>query len=150
MYVLDTNVVSELRKARVGKADQRVVAWAEAVDAEQLFITATIALELEAGVLLVEHRDRAQGAVMRDWLENRVWPAFQGRVLPIDFEVARQCARMHVPDRRGERNALIAATAIVHGMIVVTRNVKDFAPTGVRVLDPWTPSDPRATGKPAR
>ena len=100
-------------------------------------MSAITVLELELGVLLLERRDPAQGAVMRAWLESHVLPAFAGRVLPVDTTVALHCAKLHVPDPRAERDALIAATAQVHGMTVVTRNVADFAATGVPVLDPW-------------
>ncbi len=137
MYVLDTNVVSELRKASSGKADHRVTQWAASVPPTNLFLSAITILEFEQGVLLVERRDRAQGAALREWLDRRVLPAFAGRVLPIDTDVARRCARLHVPDPQGERDALIAATALVHGMTVVTRNADDFVPTGVRVINPW-------------
>lgn len=138
MWVLDTNVVSELRKVRSGKADTRVAAWSEEVDAATLYLSAITVLELETGILLVERRDTAQGALLRIWLERHVLPAFEGRILPVDTAVARRCARLHVPDRHGERDALIAATALVHGMTVVTRNVQDFAPLGVEVVNPWT------------
>jgi predicted nucleic acid-binding protein len=95
-------------------------------------------MELEQGVLMIERRDPAQGRVLRTWLESQVMPAFDDRVLPIDAAVARRCASLHVPRTRGERDALIAATALVHGMAVVTRNVADFEPTGVAVINPWT------------
>lgn len=137
MFVLDTNVVSELRRAKTGRADARVVAWANGAAAASLFVSVVTVLELEQGVLLAERRDGAQGEVLRRWLETQVLPAFEGRVLLVDVAVARRCARLHVPDRRGERDALIAATALVHGMVVATRNVADFAPTGVRLVDPW-------------
>lgn len=137
MYVLDTNVLSELRKARLGKADANVVAWAASVDAGALFVSAISLLELELGVLSVERRDAVQGALLRAWLEQQVLPEFSARTLPVDTDVARRCARLHVPDRRGERDALIAATALVHGMTVATRNVADFAPTGVGIINPW-------------
>ena len=137
MYVLDTNVVSELRKASAGKADHRVTQWAASVPPTSFFLSAITILELEQGVLLVERRDRAQGAALREWLDRGVLPAFAGRVLPIDTDVARRCARLHVPDPHGERDALIAATALVHGMTVATRNANDFVPTGVRVINPW-------------
>ncbi|MFM2057354.1 MAG: hypothetical protein RLY71_1739 [Pseudomonadota bacterium] len=137
MFVLDTNVVSELRKAKAGKADPNVTAWAAGVPTGSLFISAITVLELETGVLLVERRDPAQGAVLRAWLDHHVMPAFAGRVLAVDATVAQRCARLHVPDPRAERDALIAATALVHGMTVVTRNVADFAPTGVAMLNPW-------------
>lgn len=137
MYLLDTNVVSELRKAKAGKADRNVTAWAASVPAAGLFLSAISILELETGILLVERRDPAQGAVLRAWLDDHVLPAFAGRVLPVDTVVAQRCARLHVPDPRSDRDALIAATALVHGLTVVTRNVADFAPTGVALVNPW-------------
>ncbi len=140
MYLLDTNVVSELRKVRLGKADANVAAWADSIDAAELFVSAITIMELELGVLSIERRDAAQGAVLRAWLERQVLPEFAERTLPIDTAVAQRCARLHVPDKRSERDALIAATALVHGMTVATRNVADFAPTGVAIIDPWRPS----------
>jgi predicted nucleic acid-binding protein len=139
MYILDTSVVSELRKASGGRADKSVTAWAASIPSSSLFLSAITILELELGVLLAERREPAQGAVLRAWLDNRVLPAFADRVLPIDTDVARQCARLHVPDPRGERDALIAAAALAHSMTVVTRNVVDFAGTGVAVINPWNP-----------
>lgn len=142
MYLLDTNVVSELRKAKTGKADPRVIAWATETSASEMFLSAISVLELELGVLLVERRDGAQGEVLRVWLDRHVLPAFEGRILPVDTAVAQRCARLHVPDPRAERDALIAATASVHGLTVVTRNVSDFEATGVGLLDPWADPSP--------
>jgi hypothetical protein len=140
MYVLDTNVVSELRKVRFGKADPRVARWADSVDAIGLYVSAITILELEIGVLQMESRDPGQGAMLRAWMDNHVLPEFMERVLPVDMAVARRCARLHVPDRRAERDALISATALVHGMTIVSRNLADFEPTGVSVLNPWNDS----------
>jgi predicted nucleic acid-binding protein len=137
MFVLDTNVVSELRKARLGKADANVAAWTESVDAADLFVSAITIMELEFGVLSIERKDATQGAMLRSWLDQHVLPEFSGRTLPVDTAVAIRCARLHVPDKRGERDVLIAATALVHGMTLVTRNVADFMPTGVAVINPW-------------
>ncbi len=137
-HLLDTNVVSELRRAKAGKADPRVTAWAESVPVASLFLSVITMLELEMGVLLIERRDPAQGAVLRAWLDGQVLPAFSGRILAVDTAVARRCAKLHVPDPRSERDALIAATALTHGLTVVTRNVADFEPTGVGTLNPWT------------
>lgn len=137
MFLLDTNVVSELRKGASGKADRHVMAWARRQATAQLYISVVTLLELELGVLLRERRDAAQGAALRAWLDGQVVPAFAGRTLPVDAPVAVRCARLHVPDRRSERDALIAATALVHGMTVVTRNVTDFEATGVALVDPW-------------
>lgn len=138
MFVLDTNVVSELRKVRLGKADGRVANWAESVDVADLYLSVITVQELEIGVLLAERRDPAQGAVFRVWLDSHVMPAFAGRILPIDMAVAQRSAKLHVPDPRPARDGLIAATALVHGMTVVTRNLADFEASGVRLLNPWT------------
>ena len=137
MLLLDTNVLSELRKVGAGRADARVAAWAASVDAAQLYVSAISIMELELGVLAMERKDTAQGALLRTWLEAQVLPEFAQRTLAIDSAVARRCARLHVPDKRGERDALIAATALVHGMAVATRNVADFAATGVEIINPW-------------
>lgn len=137
MFILDTNVVSELRKVRLGKADVKVARWAESVDASNLFVSAITVMELELGVLSVERKDSTQGAMLRLWLEQQVLPEFSSRTIPIDTAVAQRCAQLHVPDKRGERDALIAASALVHGMAVVTRNVADFKPTGVTIINPW-------------
>ena len=137
MYELDTNVVSELRKNRLGKADAHVAAWADSIDAADLYLSAITVQELEIGVLLAERRDPSQGAVFRAWLNSHVLPAFAGRILAVDTAVAQRSARLHVPDPRRVRDGLIAATALVHGMTVVTRNVADFEPMGVQILNPW-------------
>lgn len=139
MYLLDTNVVSELRKIRIGKADPHVASWAGTVNATAMFMSVITLMELELGVLAIERKDATQGALLRTWLNQQVLPEFAERTLVIDTAVAQQCARLHVPDKQGERDALIAATALVHGMTVVTRNVADFKPTGVLVLNPWAP-----------
>jgi toxin FitB len=137
MYLLDTNVVAELRKAKAGKADKSVTAWANSVAPASLFLSTITVLEMELGVLLMERRDTAQGAILRTWLDGHVLTAFADRILAVDIAVARQCARLHIPDPKSERDAFIAATALVHGMIVVTRNVADFAATPVTTLNPW-------------
>ena len=138
MYLLDTNVVSELRKIRAGKADLQVATWADSTDAADLYISVITVQELEIGVLLAERRDPAQGAVLRAWLNGHVLPAFAARILFVDTAVALRSARLHVPDLRPVRDGLIAATALVHGMTLVTRNVSDFRLAGVRLLNPWT------------
>ena len=143
MYILDTNVISELRKIRLGRADKQVAQWADTVETVELYISVITVQELEIGVLLSERRDPAQGVVLRQWLAERVLPAFAGRVLPVDTAVAQRSAKLHVPNPRPIRDCLIAATALVHGMKVVTRNVADFEMTGVGLINPWVPSSQR-------
>jgi predicted nucleic acid-binding protein len=137
MFLLDTNVIAELRKAGDGKADANVVAWLSSVDATSLYLSAIALMELELGILRIERRDIAQGARLRTWMDRHILPEFSERTLPIDVPVALRGARLHVPDPRPNNDALIAATALVHGMTLVTRNVTDFAPTGVPLLNPW-------------
>jgi predicted nucleic acid-binding protein len=139
MFLLDTNVVSELRKAKAGKANPGVTAWAKDVPAPSLFLSVISLHELEHGVLLVERRDRKQGRVLRRWLDRSVVNAFSDRFLPVDEQVARRAAALHVPDPAPFRDALIAATALVHAMTVVTRSTSDFSRfSGVEVKNPWT------------
>ncbi len=137
MQLLDTNVVSELRKIKLGRTNRQVSRWAASAPVGAIFISVITLMELETGVRLVERRDTAQGALLRAWLNTQVIPGFAGRVLPVDAAVALRCAALHVPDPRPERDALIAATALVHGMTVVTRNVADFTSMGVALLNPW-------------
>ena len=135
MYILDTNVVSELRKAK--KANQNVKKWAQPLPAASLYISVISVLELEIGILLLERRDQGQGRILRAWMDRHVVPTFSGRILAIDTAVAQRCAMLHVPNSRSDRDALIAATALVHGLTVATRNVADFERMGVGVLNPW-------------
>lgn len=135
MFLLDTNVISELR--RPDRADRNVLAWANAVPATNFFMSAISILEIEVGARLIERKDATQGAVLRAWIDSQILARFEGRILAIDTAVAQRCAQLHVPNPRAERDALIAATALVHGLTVVTRNVGDFEPTGVPLLNPW-------------
>ena len=137
MYLLDTNVISELRKAGDGKADVNVVAWLSSVKAETLYLSAVSLMEIELGILRMLRRDTAQGGMLRAWMESRILPEFSNRTLPVDTAVALRCALLHVPDPRAERDAFIAATALVHGMTVVTRNTADFVQCGVALVNPW-------------
>jgi predicted nucleic acid-binding protein len=135
MYLLDTNVISELR--RLERADSNVVAWANTVPAASFFLSAISILEIELGALQIARRDTAQGAVLRAWIDEQILPRFEGRILAVDTTVAQRCAQLHVPDPSAERDALIAATALVHGLTIVTRNVADFERIGVALLNPW-------------
>ena len=141
MYLLDTNVVSELRRGKRG-ASPNVYAWAASVSTGSLYLSAITVLELETGVRLLERRDARQGETLRNWLDDQVMPAFAGRILPIDIDIARCCAGLHVPDRRPHRDVFIAATALVHAMTVVTRNTADFAAMDIATLDPWLGASP--------
>jgi predicted nucleic acid-binding protein len=136
MHLLDTNVVSIFR--RVDKAPQQILDWAASVDAEDFYLSVITILEIEQGILMKERKDKVQADIYRDWLNNDILVRFEDRILPIDLAVARRCARLHVPDPKSERDALIAATALVHGMTVVTRNEADFKATGVPLIDPWS------------
>lgn len=137
MYLLDTNIISELRKAKSGRSDKNVIQWASSVSATSLFLSVITILEIETGILLAERRDPQQGALLRSWLNTHVLPAFSDRIIAFDVAIAQCCAKLHVPNPRSDRDAIIAASALVHGMTVVTRNVEDFEPTGVEIFNPW-------------
>lgn len=138
MYVLDTNVVSEIRRAASGRAEQRVIQWALRVEPALTYISVVTFMELEIGMQLVERRDEPSGVILRRWLEDDVRVAFEGRMLPVDIEVARIAAQLHVPGPAPVSDALIAATAMAHSMTVVTRNTSDFSRfDGLDLLNPW-------------
>ena len=134
-FLLDANVLGELRLARTG--NENVIALVDSIPRNLQFISVITLLEVEQGVLRKERQDPAQGAKLRIWLDNAVRPNFSKRILPVTETVALRCARLHVPNKKPERDALIAATALVHDLAVVTRNVKDFSPMNVAVLNPW-------------
>ena len=137
MYLLDTNVISELRKVGAGRANASVALWADSVDAADLYISVITVQELEIGVVLALRKGAQQGAVLRNWMDRHVLPAFENRILPVDLAVAQRSAQLNVPAPRPVRAGLIAATALVHAMTVVTRNVADFQQCGVSLINPW-------------
>ena len=134
MYLLDTNVISELRKSN---ADANVVTWAKKIPTNELYLSSITILEIEMGILRVERKDKTQGLALRAWIENTVIPEFKDRTLNVDIYVARTCAQLHVPNPKSERDALIGATALVHNMPIVTRNTKDFEGMNLRLINPW-------------
>jgi predicted nucleic acid-binding protein len=136
MYLLDTDVISALR--RRDRIEPRVLAWIDATPDTDLFISSVTILEIEYGALLRHRRDEAQGALFIDWIRRLILPSFAGRIIAFDTAIALRCAALHVPDRRPERDAMIAATGLEHRLIVVTRNSTDFRSMGVPVLNPWT------------
>ena len=137
MYLLDTNVISEMRKSTARRADPAVQSWTDRTDIRLFYLSAVTILELEKGVLQRSRKDSAQGTVLHRWLHQQVIPAFHDRIFAIDTTIALRCAALHVPATAAYYDALIAATALVHNMTVVTRNTADFASTGVSVLNPW-------------
>jgi toxin FitB len=137
MYLLDTNVISEMRKSAVRRAHPAVQRWSDGARRESLYLSSISVLEMETGILLMQRRDSVQAETLRQWLHEVILPGFAGHVLEVDPEIALRCATLHVPVTAPYADSLIAATALVHGFTVVTRNVKDFQPMGVKVLNPW-------------
>lgn len=135
MFLLDTNVISGLRHGKPQQAAS-VRAWAEDVPANQLYLSAVTVLELEMGVLRMERKDGPQGQILRAWTRS-VLQEFAAQVLPFTAKIALRCASMHVPAPRSFRDSMIAATAQQHSLILVTRNVADFAGLGITIHNPW-------------
>ena len=136
-YFLDTNVISEIRKIRTPKINANVEAWWSKEKLVHFYISVITLFELEKGVLRMERRDPVQGSVLRTWLERFVIRSFEGQTLPVAPVIARTCATLVVPDKRQLTDALIAATARVHKLKIVTRNIAHFDGTGVDVFNPW-------------
>jgi toxin FitB len=134
VFLLDTNVISELRKQR--RADARVASWFQTHDCELMFISVIVVAEIETGVRMIERRDKRQGRLLRVWAEA-VYAEFCDRLIPVDGSIARLFAGLQVPDRRPERDAWIAATALSSSLVVVTRNDADFRAMGVKLVNPW-------------
>jgi len=135
MYLLDTNIISELRQGKPRQSTQ-VRAWAAAQPVSQLFLSAITILELEKGVLSLERKTPSQGSALRAWLTG-LRASFAGRILPFTENAAVLCAAMHVPNPKSERDALIAATALEHRMVLVSRNTQDLEGTGVELINPF-------------
>ena len=135
MFLLDTNVISELRHGKPHQSTA-VRSWAEEQPVQQLYLSSITVLELQMGVLRMERKDRSQGNVLRVWLDA-VFQQFDGQVLPFAAETARRCDAMHVPDAKNMRDSMIAATALQHGLAVVTRNVGDFEGSKIKLINPW-------------
>ena len=139
MFLLDTNILSEIRKISQGRADPALAHWVQNIDFDRCHLCVITLLEIEQGILRVQHRgDEAQFLRLENWLNDTVLPTFGTRILPIDAHTARICARLHVPDQRPYNDALIAACAIRHGLTLVTRNTRDFAALQVPLLNPFS------------
>jgi len=135
MYLLDTTIPSELRKGR--GANRNVIAWLDSTPIDLQYLSVITVLEMRVGALQREQDDPSQASSLHRWLDTQVIPTFAGRILPVSLAVAERCAALHIPTEREDLDMLIAATALVHDFVVVTRNVRHFSPTGVRVINPW-------------
>ncbi len=137
MYLLDTNVISEIRRLKQGKCHRHVAAWVNETSAELMYTNAVVLMELERGVMAIERKDKAQGQNLRNWLDNQVKPSFVGKILPITEKTAQICAKLHIPDHAPENDAWIASSAIEHRLVLVTRNTADFERLGVKLFNPF-------------
>lgn len=137
MYLLDTNVISEVRKIKTGKANPNFVKWFSTIAEQDIFINATVLMEIERGILAKERKDAQQGVILRAWFERVVLPTFHGKILKIDEKTAQICARLHIPNHTPENDAWIASSAIQHHLILITRNTADFAHLGVKWFNPF-------------
>jgi toxin FitB len=137
MFLVDTNTISELRKVELGRANAQVAAWEKQHKPSELWVSVVTLMEIEIGILKLAGRNETHAQRLRDWQNSFVLPFFEGRTLDITREIAMRCATLHVARSQPANDALIAATALVHGLTVATRNVADFAPMGVKLINPW-------------
>ena len=138
-YLLDTNVVSALR--RKDRAEKRVLDWFERVAEADFFVSVLTMMEIEIGVRRLELHDPRQAAVIRAWKEGPLEALFRGRCVTVDRETVERCAALHVPGPQPEIDALIAATAIAKRLTLVTRNERDFTGIPIAVVNPWSAPD---------
>lgn len=138
MILLDTNVISEIRKIEQNKANANVVAWANALDFSKVYLSAIVVGELKLGILLKRHnKDFVQADILEDWLNNWVLAKFANRILPVDEQVAQIYASLNAPNPKSTNDAYIASTAIAHNLTIATRNVKDFDGMPVKLINPF-------------
>jgi predicted nucleic acid-binding protein len=137
MVLLDTNIISELRKVRSGRAAPAIMRWESTVNATDLMLSVITIQEIEVGILRLVRKDPRQADVLREWLAQYLLVSFRDRILPVTTEIARRCATLLISDGRTYPDALLAATAYVHGLPLVTRNVRHFVGTGIRIINPW-------------
>lgn len=137
MYLLDTNAVSEIRKISKGKANSGFTDWFHSVKMENLYVNTVVLMELEKWHLLKSRKDKPQAEILRNWVLNTVYPMFDGRIFQVNIEIAKICATLFVPNPKPENDAWIGATAIAYDLILVTRNVDDFAGMPVKIFNPF-------------
>lgn len=135
-FLLDTNVLSEIRKGRNGNDGVR--RWASSEDEVHFALSVISIKEIEYGILSKLRSDPDQSIIFRLWLDHHLLPRYADRILDVNVEVAQRAAAFDVPDPRPVADGLIAATAIVHNLTVVTGNVRHFRPMGVPLLNPFT------------
>lgn len=133
MFLLDTGIVLELRKAKAGPSDAGLMAWAAGIPRQKLFISALTLLEIENAAARLGRKDRAAGLVVREWIDERVMTAFDGRMLPVDAAVVRRRAQLPYANTR---DGLLAATALEHSLTFVTHRVSAFRAGRVKLLNP--------------
>ncbi|WP_228777398.1 type II toxin-antitoxin system VapC family toxin [Lonepinella koalarum] len=137
MFLIDTNVISELRKIPLGDANVNVSEWAMRIPEEHIFISVVSIMEIKRGILTLQRRDPTQAKIIQQWFENIIKAQFQSRILPINLKTAEICATLHAPNKRPENDAWIAAIALEHNLTLATRNVKDFDIAELKIFNPW-------------
>lgn len=139
MYLLDTNVISEIRKIRNGKANQGVAEWFFTTPLDELFLNDIVLLEVKQGALLARHNnDLIKAQMLDDWADNQLPKQFGERILPISRHICLIASTLHIPNPRDRHDALIGVTALAHNLILVSRNQKDFKNIdGLKFFNPF-------------
>ena len=135
MYLLDTDVIWALRGHDPERSDGQLFEWVSSQMPGTLFASAITMMEFENGTRLLERKDKPNAAAIRKWIETRLRPAFEGRIIAIDDAVVRSWSHLGYSDFR---DGILAATALQHGLIVATRNVENFRLGKVKTVNPWS------------
>jgi hypothetical protein len=134
MYLLDTDVIWGLRDRDSESSEEQLFEWAANQMPSTLFVSAITMMEFENGIRVLERKDKPAAAAIRKWIETRVRPAFEGRIIAIDDEVVRSWSHLAYSDFR---DGMLAATALHHGLILATRNLENFRTGKVKTVNPW-------------
>lgn len=138
MFLLDTNIISEFYKVKNRKANLGLVDFLNKNNFNHFYTSEIVMMELTRGILLKARKDPIAGKYLKEWLEQNIKPRFQGRILGINEQTSLTCAKLHLPNFRSENDAWIASIAIVHHLILVTHNIKDFQNMPIELIDPFT------------
>ena len=140
MYLLDTNILGDIRKSHHPNCPALFKQWLNHVDLNLCYLSVISIYEIEQGILRKERTDTIQGQLLRTWFEQKIQPEFHHRILDLNTNIALKTAQLHVPNPASLADSFIGATALQHNLTLITRNTKDFQSFGVKLFNPFEDS----------